>query len=981
MKRSIRMVREVYPPDIEPENEGNQAQVCIVGDVVYGAEEPVPAEQPCLKCHCRPPGVQCETVQCAKKPGCKAIHRPNRCCPDYQCECEHNGKIYANGEKLETNPGGECKVCYCRGGEVQCAEVSCYIRKDCEGKRVPGTCCPKYDHCPPIDSVLDRNALTTEATPNTLKPIVLELWQTPFINSTEVPGSTPSLNGILEENNKVPDTDESSTAAPTFGEISKEKEEMLPRITIQEIVPERKEIPVTAPPKNLLPDLQGTLLIEEAIPTSENTSNDLNIDADPESSEVSEVFQHPPPVLRIGDKLLFLKKGELIPEKDTSSPHTVITIIGAEGLQRGGVEDSLEVHEVKIDAETDVQHISKEPLEPVAEGESPNETQAEIEILTTPQNDNRDIKPEEDSANSDTNDLELKVAESTHILSLVKKNWRKGNTETTTTMSTTQIPHINEVPTTLINNIEKPHQTGETLISTTTEAPLETEVTTTDKYESDISTISPTTHIPPTTTIPVKNRSVDIPKTGELIPDHQNPSYPPIPDIMPEVGDVSQKFEIELENDNSTTMEIKILPDVLDFLSNNTGPPKNLTNPEWLKIEEKNSTNETTLQGYKDMELPEELLNQKSPIDEVNNSESVENTTVSLYEPTGLVKQTLNEQNTNSSQNLSEDKPSLDSGTMLEMQPQLIAEVKIDEVESTTVLTTTEFSKDTEDLVKETFKSVTNSGNFSDASDEKEIGLKSVESIEMFESREQITPRINNSAIVIDEDASVERNTEENLSEINLEVSKEGTVSVEINKEDPTSEARDMLLSSAGVELGSVEIIDTNTKPLLTDVEIIDESKPVPGGIINTGENTPTDEVEIINVLNTPKPTKAGKVESSTYELLPTPEQAQYKKMSRRSVASENQDDDIFKDLEKELNGDTLQPTKNIAEEKAESDKVFQELLEETQNKKAQIKPQSQEQETVNNVGNAIAGFLFKGRVPDPKVFSLVGRLLVNQPA
>lgn len=64
-------------------------------------------------------------------------------------ECEYEGRTYANGERLETSPGGECKVCYCRGGEVQCAEVSCYIRTDCKGRTVPGQCCPKYDHCPP----------------------------------------------------------------------------------------------------------------------------------------------------------------------------------------------------------------------------------------------------------------------------------------------------------------------------------------------------------------------------------------------------------------------------------------------------------------------------------------------------------------------------------------------------------------------------------------------------------------------------------------------------------------------------------------------------------------------------------------------------------------------------------------------------------------------------------------------------------------
>ncbi|KAF2901986.1 hypothetical protein ILUMI_04196, partial [Ignelater luminosus] len=110
---------------------------CIVGDVVYGAEEPVPADQPCLKCKCQPPGVQCETTKCIKKPGCRAIHKSNKCCPEYQCECEHEGRLYANGERLETPPGGECRVCYCRGGEVQCAEVSCYIRTDCEESAVP----------------------------------------------------------------------------------------------------------------------------------------------------------------------------------------------------------------------------------------------------------------------------------------------------------------------------------------------------------------------------------------------------------------------------------------------------------------------------------------------------------------------------------------------------------------------------------------------------------------------------------------------------------------------------------------------------------------------------------------------------------------------------------------------------------------------------------------------------------------------------
>lgn len=64
--------------------------VCIVGDVVYSLDEPVPAEQPCLRCRCQPPGVQCETTRCIKRPGCRTIHKPNQCCPDYQCGKQHH---------------------------------------------------------------------------------------------------------------------------------------------------------------------------------------------------------------------------------------------------------------------------------------------------------------------------------------------------------------------------------------------------------------------------------------------------------------------------------------------------------------------------------------------------------------------------------------------------------------------------------------------------------------------------------------------------------------------------------------------------------------------------------------------------------------------------------------------------------------------------------------------------------------------------
>ncbi|KAF5291203.1 hypothetical protein FQA39_LY14445 [Lamprigera yunnana] len=315
-KRSSRMIREVYP-EIESEKlETSQAEVCIVGDVVYGAEEPVPADQPCLKCKCEPPGVQCETTRCIKKPGCKAIHKPNECCPEYQCECEYSGKSYANGERLERTPGGECKVCYCRGGEVQCAEVSCYIRTDCEGRTVPGQCCPKYDHCPPRDPIIDR--------PYTAQPTStgVETWSS---NST-------SENQLTTSNEKE-----------VLQKIDMLKKEDVPKITIQEIIPEIKEIPITGPPKleiSLLTHAQGM----ETQASNKIQRDDLT-DTETESSEISEIYHHPPPILKIGDQLLVLKKGELIPKQDISTPRPVITVIGAEGLQRG-TEDSGETHEI-----------------------------------------------------------------------------------------------------------------------------------------------------------------------------------------------------------------------------------------------------------------------------------------------------------------------------------------------------------------------------------------------------------------------------------------------------------------------------------------------------------------------------------------------------------------------------------------------------------------------------------------------------------
>lgn len=91
------------------------------------------------------------SIICQKKHGCRAIQKTGECCPDYQCECQRDGKNYANGEKV-IDPETPCRVCYCQGGEISCSQVTCYKRHDCEPKFIPGRCCPEYDNCPPLEN-------------------------------------------------------------------------------------------------------------------------------------------------------------------------------------------------------------------------------------------------------------------------------------------------------------------------------------------------------------------------------------------------------------------------------------------------------------------------------------------------------------------------------------------------------------------------------------------------------------------------------------------------------------------------------------------------------------------------------------------------------------------------------------------------------------------------------------------------------------
>ncbi|XP_063377669.1 mucin-2 [Cydia fagiglandana] len=226
-------------PNVTSEDVGLKEGSCVLGDVVYMPGDTFTGATPCERCACAAGSVQCAQERCEPRPGCKALHRPDHCCPTYQCECEQEGRVYGNGEKL-VDPEDPCRVCYCQGGEVVCRRIACFVRDDCQPRLVPGRCCPEYDNCP-------------------LRGV------------TAIPGLLPSVSSMA--------TTDASNAAPT-----PPKENIKQEITIKEITPV-SEIPVITDVKikEILPSTsievpeypssKSPLIPREAIPDKIVTSS------------------------------------------------------------------------------------------------------------------------------------------------------------------------------------------------------------------------------------------------------------------------------------------------------------------------------------------------------------------------------------------------------------------------------------------------------------------------------------------------------------------------------------------------------------------------------------------------------------------------------------------------------------------------------------------------------------------------------------
>ncbi|XP_042912941.1 uncharacterized protein [Parasteatoda tepidariorum] len=225
---------------------------CVVDNTVYSNGDPIPTDDPCEACKCRPPGFACVLKECEVKPGCRAVRRTGHCCPDYVCGCEHNGRMYRDGDEIRDSQN-PCYTCHCQGSSIACAFIDCFFRVDCAPEYVPGECCPRYTNCTEPKNQFDGS--------------------NPYLKDKEVDVTIVPTSVIVPGVSYVEDTTEAQNIDTTVIEIfeieTKEPEllQLNPEaVSIDETVNEEsseKSSEENIPEKNINPIESGTSDIEE----------------------------------------------------------------------------------------------------------------------------------------------------------------------------------------------------------------------------------------------------------------------------------------------------------------------------------------------------------------------------------------------------------------------------------------------------------------------------------------------------------------------------------------------------------------------------------------------------------------------------------------------------------------------------------------------------------------------------------------------
>ena len=249
--------------------------VCIIDNLIYQNGDPIPTDDPCESCKCRPPGFACVLRECEVKVGCKEIPVEGDCCPTYQCGCEHDGKLYKDGETVP-NPNKllKCYRCRCRGSSIICGLMDCQLRFDCQSRYEEGECCPSYEHC---DTSPALTSTTLQATFDNRTVDTSSIISTSDTFSTPTPLRVSSLLiGLFSpDQTRLP---ESSTAVSSPSSIFSLVNNEQQATTTTQYPP--VAMPSSSDPSTISPDqeFESNKIISDSQPENEpNTdSNELN---------------------------------------------------------------------------------------------------------------------------------------------------------------------------------------------------------------------------------------------------------------------------------------------------------------------------------------------------------------------------------------------------------------------------------------------------------------------------------------------------------------------------------------------------------------------------------------------------------------------------------------------------------------------------------------------------------------------------------
>ena len=258
--------------------------VCIIDNLIYQNGDPIPTDDPCESCKCRPPGFACVLRECEVKVGCKEIPVEGDCCPTYQCGCEHDGRMYKDGEVVP-NPNKllKCYRCRCRGSSIICGLMDCQLRFDCQSRYEEGECCPSYEHC-------DTSPASTSTTQ--LAPFDNRTVDTSSIISTSDIFSTPTplrvsslLIGLFSpDQTRLP---ESSTAASSSSSIFSLVNNEQQATTTTQYPP--VAMPSSSDPSTISPDQEFE---SNKIVSDSQTENEPNTDSN-ELNKISSLSGRP----------------------------------------------------------------------------------------------------------------------------------------------------------------------------------------------------------------------------------------------------------------------------------------------------------------------------------------------------------------------------------------------------------------------------------------------------------------------------------------------------------------------------------------------------------------------------------------------------------------------------------------------------------------------------------------------------------------